>query len=67
MQANGGDPQFVEYLQDDARHFGVKVHGDSIVVDHIDVALIKLAKPPFLRSFPAPGTLDLIAFEGKNE
>jgi hypothetical protein len=50
-----------------AGNLGVKPDRQGILADHVDVALVKLAKAPALRALTAIDALDLVAPERKIE
>src|SRR6266700_343022 len=63
MQAEIADFQAPEYLVDNSGHFRVKVQRHNIIVDNIDIALVKLSESSLLRPLAAPDTLHLVALE----
>jgi hypothetical protein len=56
-----------EGVQDDERQFDIVVGGKDVGPDDIDVRLQEFAVAALLRTFAAPGLLDLIAAERKVE
>jgi len=61
------DIQRLEYRVNHRWHLGVMPERERILADHVDIALIKLAKPPTLGALAAIHALHLIAPERERE
>ena len=59
--------EVAEHVVDDRRQFGVVAYRQTVLADHVDVALVELAKPSTLRAFAPIHTLDLVTAEWKRE
>ena len=53
----------LQYLIYDLRQLRIEVYRHIVVVDDVDVALVELSKPTFLRTLTAPYALNLVALE----
>src|ERR1700733_7638872 len=59
--------QFLEHAVDHRRHLRVVTHGELILTDHVDIALIELAEASALRALAAVDALNLIAPKRKTQ